>query len=192
LERGWLVRTGRGFSLGPAPLVLELLAARHVTWTTIDVEAYSREFGTGAAVAVLVGRHVIYTARSRTLVDERLAFVADQYLPRPPLTTAAGRLLLSYAPPDVRSDVLREARKAAPELVSDYESHLPAIRRQRTAWSDGLSQDGVAAVAIFPGESDREALVLFGRRGRDTRRLKLAAEACARNAQPKHIPSTRL
>lgn len=173
--RGWLVRTGRGFTVGPAPLVLELVAARHVQWATIDVDFFSERFDTATAVAVLVGRHVVYTARSQRTVDERLAFVADQYLPRKPLTTAAGRLLVSAAPSDVRSTVLREARSTNPDLVDEYERLLPTIRRQRIAWSDGLSQEPVAAVAAFPDGGNREALVLFGRRGVDNALLKAAA-----------------
>lgn len=173
--RGWLVRTGQRFSIGPAPLVLELLAARHVQWTTIDVDSFAERFDTATAAAVLLGRHVVYTARSRRAVDERLAFIADQYLPRNLLTTAAGRLLLSVAPASARDSVLREARPAHPELVSEYERLLPTIRRRRTAWSDGLSQEPVAAVAVFPDQDDREALVLFGRRGIDTALLKTAA-----------------
>lgn len=178
-EHGWLARTNNGYSIGPAPVVLELLAARHVSWATLDVDAYAERFGTGTAAAVLLGRHVVYVARSRRVVDQRVAFIADQYLPRHPLTTAAGRLLLSVAPVDVRTSVLRDASVSNPTLVADYESHLPTIRRHRTAWSDGLSFEPVSAVAVFPTENTREALVLFGRRGVDTKLLKAAVRELA-------------
>ncbi|WP_370877336.1 helix-turn-helix domain-containing protein [Microbacterium arborescens] len=181
VSRGWLIRTERGLSIGPAPLVLELLAARHVQWARIDVDAIAERFNTATAIAVLLGRHVVYTARSQRPFDERLAVVADQYLPRNPLTTAAGRLLLSAAPKDVRANVLRDARPAHPELVDEYERLLPTIRRRRTAWSDGLSKEPVAAVAVFPDRDDREALVLFGRRGIDTALLKTAAQELTSN-----------
>jgi DNA-binding IclR family transcriptional regulator len=181
-SRGWLIRTERGLSIGPAPLVLELLAARHVQWASIDVDAIAERFNTATAIAVLLGRHVVYTARSQRPFDERFAVVADQYLPRNPLTTAAGRLLLSAAPEDVRANVLRDARPAHPELVDEYERLLPTIRRRRTAWSDGLSQEPVAAVAVFPDRDDREALVLFGRRGIDTALLKTAAHELTSNS----------
>lgn len=176
---GWLLRAGRGFRVGPAPLVLELLAARHVSWTSIDADAYADRFDLAAAAAVLVGRHVVYTARSEKVVDERYARVADLHLPRDPLTTAAGRLLLSTAPAQVLASVLRVTRATDPELVADYEAQLPLIRRRRTAWSDGLSKDEVAAVAVFPHPDRREALVLFGRRGTDAARLTAAARALA-------------
>ncbi len=179
-QHGWLLRAGRGLRIGPAPLVLELLAARHVSWTSLDADAYAERFDLAAAVAVLVGRHVVYTARSQKVVDERYAHVADLHLPRDPLTTAAGRLLLSTAPAAVLAGVLDETRATDPALVADYEAQLPLVRRRRTAWSDGLSQDEVAAVAVFPHRDRREALVLFGRRGTDAARLTAAARTLAR------------
>ncbi|ALX03546.1 hypothetical protein AERYTH_01950 [Aeromicrobium erythreum] len=78
------------------------------------------------------------------------------------------------------ASVLDETRETDPGLVADYEAQLPLIRRRRTAWSDGLSQDEVAAVAVFPHRDRPEALVLFGRRVVDAARLTAAARTLAR------------
>jgi DNA-binding IclR family transcriptional regulator len=176
VDRGWIVSDGRRLRIGSAPFVLDLLAHGDARDPVVDVDACSERFGLSVATAVRVGHHVIYTARSRNLAAE-FAPLFDRHLPRTPLATAAGRLLLALAPDAARNAVLRAARRSTPALVRDYENVVSTIRRTRTAWSDGLSEQRIAAAAVLADPSDTEtAIVLFADRLADRRRLRDAVD----------------
>lgn len=174
-ERGWLVSDGRRFRIGAAPFVLDLLAHGAGSGPEVDVDVVAERFGLGAATAVRVGHHVVYTARSNGLPAE-FAPLFDRHVLRDPLTTAAGRLLIALAPHTARQAVLRAARGSDPEAVRDYERVVATIKRTGTAWSDGLSDPRVAAAAVVTGPDTTEtAIVLFGDREIDRHRLRDAA-----------------
>lgn len=170
-ERGWLVRRGRSYEVGSAPFVLDLIAHETAPWPDIDVDAYAERFELTTAVAVLVGHHVVYTARSRRVGLGDLSPIVDRHLPRRPLTTAAGRLLLALAPEATREGALRAMSSTDPDAVRSYRRLVPTLRRTRTAWSDGLADPRVAAVAVPSRQSDALALVFFGDRVTDRHRL---------------------
>ncbi|WP_186317824.1 helix-turn-helix domain-containing protein [Curtobacterium sp. 9128] len=177
VEHGWLVPEGRRFRVGAAPLVLDLLAHGDGPGPDVDVDAIAEQFSLGVATAVRVGHHVVYTQRSRDL-PMQFASIFDRHVLRDPLTTAAGRLLLAVAPHAARQAVLRAARAVDPDAVRDYERVVASIRRDRTAWSDGLSDPRVAAAAVQAAAGETgTAIVLFGDRAVDNERLRVAVQS---------------
>lgn len=174
LERhGWVTVRDRRYRIGAAPFVLDLIAHDRAPHASFDIDERAEHFGLGTALAVRVGHHVVYTARSRRLVGGAFAPLVDEHVPRRPLVTAAGRLLLALAPRAARTDVLRALRRDEPRTVAAYEREVATIARSRVAWSDGLSDPRVAAVAVTAApDEDEVAVVFFGDRVRDRRRLR--------------------
>ncbi|TWE10270.1 helix-turn-helix domain-containing protein [Rudaeicoccus suwonensis] len=174
--RGWLVRDGSSYRIGSAPYVLGVVAGGGDPTYGVDIDEVARRCALPAAIAVRTGATVLYTSRSSRVVDDRLSYIADAHLPRRLLATAAGRLLVALAPTQNRRAILADERRSDRDVVRAFEAALPTIRRERIAWSDGMADPGVAAVAVAIGQAPiAAAIVVFGHRDHDRETLRAAA-----------------
>lgn len=194
---GWLRLRGRGHVLGRRPYVLGLLAGvgPPASLTHTELDALSRLARAPVALAVLVGGQVRYVDHAGPRAPDRLQRVTDDHRPRPPLRTAAGRLLLALGDPEESARAL--AGVDDPPAVAAYLTERPEIVRTRLARSDGLADPAIRAVAV-PVEEDGEtvaAAVLIGtRRGRADRSVtldraaaRLVAALADRGARESHV-----
>ncbi|MEH3155259.1 MAG: helix-turn-helix domain-containing protein [Gordonia paraffinivorans] len=161
---GYLVAAGRRYRLGLRPHVLALIAggASETGVEHAELQRLSRVAGAPIGVAALVGRDIFYLDHAGPRAPARTQLVADEHQPRPVLRTSAGRLLLACADEPVRERVLSVLEPDDPEGAARFRRDVGAIRRHRTARSDGLADPGIAAIAI--PAVDGTAFVLTARR----------------------------
>ena len=177
---GYLRMTGTRFRMGLRPHVLDIVAgtARPTGPDHAELDRLSRTVRAPVAFAVLVGHEVFYLDHAGPRAPGRIQGVADDHRPRPPLRTAAGRLLLACADAPIRERILSVLRVDDPAGAVHFESEIPAIRRDRVARSDGLADPDIAAIAL-PAADGAGALVLFASRAPRRGRVP-ALEAAAR------------
>ncbi|WP_224386488.1 hypothetical protein [Pseudonocardia sp. ICBG1293] len=158
-------RTYSGCSPGPTP---------PASLTHAELDALSRAARAPVALAVLVGGEVRYVDHAGPRAPDRLQRVTDDHRPRPPLRTAAGRLLLALGDPQESDRAL--AGVDDPPAVAAYLAERPEILRTRLARSDGLADPVIRAVAVpvqEAGETVAAAVVTGTRRGRADRSVTL-------------------
>lgn len=169
---GYLQISGKQYHLGLRPHVLSVIAG---TATAIgidhsELQRLSRVARAPVAIAVLVGHAVFYLDHAGPRAPEHTQAVADDHRPRPPLRTAAGRLLLlATADEPARVRILTALRSSDPQGIEHFSAEFPTIRRDRIARSDGLADPDITAIAI-PASEGAGAFVLTAprapRRGR--------------------------
>lgn len=164
---GYLVRDGARYRAGPRNHVLAVLGG----WTTPAGIGHERLAALSAAarapvmLAVLAGTSVYYLDHAGPRAPSRLQDVVDLHRPRPPLRTAAGRLLLALGPSLPTSVRARLATSDA-RGWREYTHQEATIRSHRVARSDGLADPDIRAIAVPAGgtEPATAALVVTGRR----------------------------
>ena len=129
----------------------------------------------------MVGHEVFYLDHAGPRAPGHIQVVADDHRPRPPLRTAAGRLLLACADAPIRNRILASLRARDPEAAARFDDEIATIRRVRIARSDGLADPDIAAIAI-PAADAAGAFVLTASRSPRGGRVP-ALEAAARRLQ---------
>ncbi|WP_020661922.1 IclR family transcriptional regulator [Amycolatopsis benzoatilytica] len=166
---GYLVAEDRRYRLGLRPQVLGLLAGAFTAPAGLhhgELERLSQTARAPLALAVLVGRQVLYLDHAGPRAPQRIQRVTDEHAPRPALRTAAGRLLLAFAADRDREELLRAEPNV--ELVQAFHAELPTIRAQRIARSDGLADPDIRAIAVpvFDRATVAAAIIVAARRYR--------------------------
>ncbi len=181
---GYLTTLDRRYRLGLRPHLLGLLGGvlTPAALEHAELERLSRYARAPIALAALVGREVLYLDHAGPRAPGRVQRVTDEHIPRPALRTAAGRLLVAFAPEADRERLLGEVD---PEAAAAFAAELPAIRRQRLARSDGLADPGIRAIALPVTERGAvvAATVVTASRHRPARPDPALDQAAARLAE---------
>ncbi|MCC8391875.1 IclR family transcriptional regulator [Paraburkholderia sp. MMS20-SJTR3] len=124
---------------------------------------FAREVGAAVSLGCRDGLDMIYleTIRSETVLTLGLASGSKLSM----LTSSMGRAYLAVQPPDVRTALLAELKKAAgkagPLLVADAQAEIAAFATERCCYSFRAWHDDVNAVAVpFREPRDGRWLVL--------------------------------
>ncbi|MDH6145051.1 MULTISPECIES: IclR family transcriptional regulator [Kitasatospora] len=160
---GYLTEEGKRFLLGPATYVLNLAAGRRPAAgvTQDDLEELSARTGVDVLVAVRVGDSVVYTSHAGPWSIQRLAYRATEYRASPLLCATAGWVILAFADErDLRAHLATEGERHPGETTA-FLDRIEHIRRTRVAFSHGLGDPDVSAVAVpLGGDGPVDAAIL--------------------------------
>ena len=146
---GYLIDNRRRFVLGLAPYLLNLVAGRRPvrTVTDDDLDRLARSARQSVVLGVRIGDHVFYLHRTGPLAFPRLAYIADQHVPRPLIVTAAGRLFLAHMEDRDRHARLAAAAVNHPAEVDSFLGELEAIRQSGIARGTDIFGPEVSCLA---------------------------------------------
>lgn len=146
---GYLVEQERKYFIGPALLVLTLMAGSTVMqgMSHEQVVALHQELGYNVLVGVRVGDTLVYVdqAGEGPIVE----FLAYSHRRRPLLTTATGKVILAHLPPGELQGILVEAERHHPQEVERFLLELPSIQRSGLAYNMEATIPGLFAVATI-------------------------------------------
>jgi DNA-binding IclR family transcriptional regulator len=127
------------------------------------LRSFAREVGAAVSLGCRDGLDMVYleTIRSETALTLGLASGSKMSM----LTSSMGRAYLAVQPPEARTALLAELKKAAgkagPMLVADAEQEIAAFATERCCYSFRAWHDDVNAVAVpFREPRDKRWLVL--------------------------------
>ena len=147
LATGYLVERERRFLLGPGAFVLSLHTAglplrlvRHD-----ELERAQERVGVSLFVGARVGDDQVFVDQAGA--DVLMDFVSSTHPRRPLLTTATGKVILSYIPSAERNDFLQRMEHEQPALVEAFLEEFAEIRATQLAYNHASTVPGRYAVA---------------------------------------------
>lgn len=173
---GYLDETGRRYTLGPAPYVLNLIVDRPAVSVVPheDLVRLHEQTGLTAVLAVAVGKFVYYIDHSSA--DTRFAYLAENRVRRSLLRTSSGWVLLAHMDRRDLWSHLQEAPADEQERIDDFLDEMPRILESGVC-ATVKSSDVGDGVAIAVREAGRvvAAVTLVGTREEiDPQRAHLA------------------
>ena len=147
LATGYLVERNRRFVLGPGAYVLSLATAggalRQISHE--ELERAQEYVGVTLFVGVRVGDEHVFVDRAGE--DVLMDFVSATRPRRPLLTTATGKVILTYMNTLERNEYLSRKELEDPATVASFLDELAGIRESRIAFNPASTIPGRFAVA---------------------------------------------
>ncbi len=147
LATGYLIESDRRFVLGPGPYVLTLATAggalRQVKHE--ELEHAQAHVGVTLFVGARVGDDQVFVDRAGE--DVLMDFVSATRPRRPLLTTATGKVILTYMSVSDRNEYLSRMEQEDPATVTAFLDELTSIRETRLAFNPASTIPGRFAVA---------------------------------------------
>jgi DNA-binding IclR family transcriptional regulator len=147
LATGYLVERDRRFVLGPGAYLISLATAggalRQVKHD--ELERAQQHVGVTLFVGARVGDDQVFVDRAGE--DVLMDFVSATRPRRPLLTTATGKVILSYMNASERNDYLSRKEREDPAIVAAFLEELTSIREKRLAFNPASTIPGRFAVA---------------------------------------------
>jgi len=147
LATGYLVERDRRFVLGPGAHVLSLATAggalRQIKHD--ELERAQAHVGVTLFVGVRVGDDQVFVDRAGE--DVLMDFVSATRPRRPLLTTATGKVILTYMPVSERNEYLSRKEQEEPATVAAFLDELTSIRDAKLAFNPASTIPGRFAVA---------------------------------------------
>ena len=147
LATGYLVEHDRRFVLGPGAYVLSLAtpggALRQINHD--ELERAQAHVGVTLFVGTRVGDDQVFVDRAGE--DVLMDFVSATRPRRPLLTTATGKVILTYMPVSERNEYLSRKEQEEPVTVAAFLDELTGIRDAKLAFNPASTIPGRFAVA---------------------------------------------
>lgn len=155
VANGYLDEADRVYRLGPAPLLLNLLAGRHLPGRVShsDLEEIHRETGLTTLLSIVVGRDVFYIDYVSS--NPRYAYLAENHVRRSLLRTSAGWVLLAGFEKRDLWAFFRALPEEDSERIGRFLAELPRIQESGLATAPMVAEISADGISIAVTEESR-------------------------------------